>query len=61
MNKKDKIKGRRLNWAEVGATRFSRFCGVAIVKSGVLPIRGFYDPDRVVWKSVSMYSSPPAT
>jgi hypothetical protein len=31
---RDKIKGRRLNWAEVGATRFPDFCGVAIVKSG---------------------------
>ena len=33
---RDKIKGRRLNWAEVGAIRFPDFCGVAIVKSGVL-------------------------
>jgi len=41
MNKRDKIKGRRLNWAEVGATRFSRFCGVAILKSGVF---GQYGP-----------------
>ena len=32
---RDKIKGRRLNWAEAGATRFPNFCGIAIVKSGV--------------------------
>jgi len=30
---RDKIKGRRLNWAEVGATRFSDLYGVAIVNA----------------------------
>ena len=37
---RDKIKGRRLNWTEAGATRFPDFCEVAIVKSGYLNFVG---------------------
>ena len=33
---RDKIKGRKLNWAEVRATRFPDLYDVAIVKSGYI-------------------------